>query len=82
MRNKWKSSGRCYSNAPNLQNIPIRTELGRRVRDAVSKPVRVMSEFNYCDREAEFHDFVLDDLFPFDDFVISLFSFRKDVRKP
>jgi DNA polymerase-1 len=42
------STGRLSSNDPNLQNIPIRTELGRRIRHAfVARPGHVIMAADY-----------------------------------
>jgi DNA polymerase-1 len=42
------STGRLASTDPNLQNIPIRTEMGRRIRDAfVAEPGHVMLSADY-----------------------------------
>jgi DNA polymerase-1 len=45
-------TGRLASSDPNLQNIPIRTELGRRIRKAfVSKPDHVLLSVDYSQIE-------------------------------
>lgn len=39
------ATGRIASSAPNIQNIPVRTEAGKQVRDALLKAERLKSDF-------------------------------------
>lgn len=70
------ATGRLSSNEPNLQNIPIRTELGRQIRKAfVAGPGFVLASFDYSQIELR----LLAELCK-DDALVDAFQKRVDVH--
>ena len=70
------ATGRLSSNEPNLQNIPIRTELGRRIRHAfVAAPGYRLAAFDYSQIELR----VLAHMCK-DDALVSAFQRHEDVH--
>ncbi len=55
-------TGRLSSNDPNLQNIPVRTELGKRIRTAfIARPQHVLVSADYSQFELRLAAYLADD---------------------
>lgn len=69
-------TGRLSSNDPNLQNIPVRTELGREIRTAfVAAPGKVLVSADYSQFELRLAAYLCDD-----DDLIDMFNRDVDVH--
>ena len=70
------ATGRFSSNNPNLQNIPIKTELGKNIRNAfIAPPGSVFMSFDYSQIELR-----LAALLSSDEYLIKVFQDGKDVH--
>ncbi|MBV6459231.1 MAG: DNA polymerase I [Fimbriimonadaceae bacterium] len=71
------ATGRLSSNDPNLQNIPIRTELGREIRKAfIAPPGAKLASFDYSQIELRLLAHYCQD-----DALVDAFSHRVDVHR-
>jgi DNA polymerase-1 len=70
------TTGRMSSQNPNLQNIPIKTELGRRIRKAfVASPGSKLVEFDYSQIELRIAAFISGD-----EKLVDIFKSGRDVH--
>ena len=70
------ATGRLSSNDPNLQNIPIRTELGRQIRKAfIAEEGRELASFDYSQIELRLLAHLCHD-----EFLVDAFQKRVDVH--